>query len=116
MNFHLEEQQRKICEKFNCRPDIPLAGSKLGISKSAIGGTIAPIHGLRHPAEKGTNGWYIWAGEWEDREDFFLPLHVDHIQSLLPAIEQYLALPAGWRFLIAGGYEDVWFDVSLLAI
>lgn len=75
-----------------------------------------PIHGLRHPAENGTNGWYIWAGEWEDIEDFFLPLHVDHIRSHLPAVEQYLALPPGWRFLIAKDYEDVWFDASLLAI
>jgi hypothetical protein len=28
----------------------------------------------------------------------------------------YLALPPGWRFLIAPDYEDVWFDESLLHI
>lgn len=29
---------------------------------------------------------------------------------------RYLALPPGWRFVIgADGYEDVWYDASLLA-
>jgi hypothetical protein len=28
----------------------------------------------------------------------------------------YLALPAGWRFLSAPGYEDIWFDDGLLNI
>jgi hypothetical protein len=26
----------------------------------------------------------------------------------------YLALPPGWRFLLAPGYEDVWYDPTLL--
>ena len=28
-------------------------------------------------------------------------------------IKKYLGLAPGWRFLIAGDYEDVWFDERL---
>jgi hypothetical protein len=34
----------------------------------------------------------------------------DYCPSILP----YLALPPGWRVLLAPGYEDVWFDGELL--
>ncbi len=30
--------------------------------------------------------------------------------ALSPEVLPYLALPPGWRFLIADGYEDGWFD------
>jgi hypothetical protein len=29
---------------------------------------------------------------------------------------KYLALPPGWRFLIATNHEDVWFDAALLDV
>jgi hypothetical protein len=29
-------------------------------------------------------------------------------------LTKYLGLAPGWRFLIAPGYEDVWFDEILL--
>lgn len=49
-----------------------------------------------------------------EEADFFLPLHVEHVGQWCPEVEPYLALPPGWRFLIAPGYEDVWFDPTLL--
>jgi hypothetical protein len=57
----------------------------------------------------------VWAGEeLSQSPDFFLPLHVEHLGEWCPEIEPYLALPPGWRFLIAPGYEDVWFDPDIL--
>ena len=65
--------------------------------------------------EAGTCGWYIWAGEeLSDTPDFFKPLHAAHIREWCPQVEPYLGLAPGWRFLITGNYEDVWFDPSLL--
>jgi hypothetical protein len=29
---------------------------------------------------------------------------------------KYLGLAPGWRFLVAPGYKDVWFDAKLLNI
>jgi len=75
-----------------------------------------PIHGMRTPPIGTTNGWYIWCGDLSDADDFFAPLHVDHIGDYLPAVAEYLDLPPGYRFLIDGmGYEDVWFDANLLS-
>ena len=89
---------------------------KVGISLNVRNG-IMPINGLRHPPEGDTTGWYIWAGEeFSEDSEFFKPLHVEHLSSWCPEIQKYLGLPPGWRFLVDGSYEDVWYDKSLLNI
>jgi hypothetical protein len=112
----IEELQRDICKKFGAdyRPSPP--SLKVGVSLNVRDGII-PINGFRHPPEGDTTGWYIWAGEELSNDpDFFKPLHVEHLDEWCPQIKKYLGLAPGWRFLIAGDYEDVWFDESLLAI
>lgn len=106
--------EHSVCERHGVSPRMPAAGSKLGIALSTL--ESLPINGLRLNEEKGTNGWYIWCGgEMSKDDDFFSPLHVEHIEQFLPAISGYLALPPGYRFLVDGkGYEDVWFDPELL--
>jgi hypothetical protein len=109
-----EEEQRAVCDRFGIEPDYPDAGSKLGVGRTVANG-IQSVNGLRHRPENGTNGWYIWTSEdFPSGDDAFLPLHIEHIADHLPSVEHYLALPAGWRFLIADGYEDVWYDDTLL--
>lgn len=90
-------------------------GSKVGIARNVREGLL-PLNGLRHPPEGDTNGWYIWAGEGgpSSDPDFFVPLHVEHLVRWCPEVLRFLALPPGWRFLVAGEYEDVWEDASLL--
>jgi len=74
-----------------------------------------PIHGLRYPETDDMSGWFIWCGELSTAEDFFSPLHVEHVTDHLPAVMEYLDLPPGYRFLIDGNdFEDVWFDEALL--
>src|SRR3954468_13469571 len=102
-----------VCVRFGLMPDPPPPGAKLGVSRSALEGEW-PLHGLRHRAEHGTSGWYLWAGEYSADPDFFVPLHVEHIAERLPAAVQYLSLPPGSRFLLAPRHEDVWQDPSLL--
>jgi hypothetical protein len=73
-----------------------------------------PVHGLRHRPEQRTSGWYVWTGELAADGDFFRPWHASHLLERCPEIRRHLALPPGSRFLIGPGYEDVWFDPSLL--
>ena len=76
-----------------------------------------PINGLRHPPERGTSGWYLWAGtSFPAAADAFQPTHAHHLLQRCPWVLPYLELAPGWRFLIAPGYEDVWFDKTLLDI
>ena len=105
-------EQVKTCSRYEVAYDPPKENEKLGIALSSIGQL--PINGLRHNSENGTCGWYIWCGEQMGEEsDFFKPLHASHISEYLPQIEKYLALPVGYRFLVADDYEDVWYDDAI---
>ena len=110
----VSRQQRDLCHRYGADfvPSPP--NLKVGIARNVRDG-ILPINGLRHPAAGDTTGWYIWAGdELSDDPDFFLPLHVEHLVEWCPDALRFLGLPPGWRFLVAGEYEDVWEDPSLL--
>jgi hypothetical protein len=87
---------------------------KVGISRN-VKDRVLPINGLRLKPESGTSGWFLWAGEhMSDDPDFFVPLHVAHIEDWCAPVVKFLGLPPGWRFLCAGDFEDVWEDRSLL--
>jgi hypothetical protein len=112
----LSDIQKSICQSFGAsflQCDELL---KIGISKD-FDSLRFPINGLRHPPQGDTTGWYIWSGEkYSEDPDFFVPLHTKHLNDRYPEIAKYLGLGPGWRFLIAPGQEDVWFDASLLRI
>jgi hypothetical protein len=103
-----------VCNQYQVE-FVPSPGSlKVGVSLNIRSGT-QPINGLRHQPVGDTTGWYIWGGEdLSTAPDFFVPLHVEHLVDWCPQVIRYLGLPPGWRFLVADGYEDVWFDDTLL--
>lgn len=95
-------------------PDPVAPDEHVGVANNVRSGQV-PINGLRHPREGDSSGWFFWSGGEPSREaDFFNPIHAAHLDDWCPAVIPYLELPAGWRFLIAPGYEDVWFDEDLL--
>lgn len=109
MAKYLSEQQISICKRFGAEPLPARPDLKVGVSRN-LKDHPAPWNGMRNNIEGDTTGWYIWAGEWSDDPEFFVPLHVKHLAAWRPEVLPYLALPPGWRFLIAPGYEDVWFE------
>jgi hypothetical protein len=112
----LARLQQETCARFGAEFDPVHNGLKVGVAAN-VRGTVQRINGLRHPPAGDTTGWYIWAGDvLSEAEDFFMPLHVAHLEEWCPEILRYLALPPGWRFSAAKDYEDVWFDASLLDI
>ena len=110
----LDDVMRAVCARhgveFVAIPDDATAG----IADNVVAGAY-PLNGLRH--RRGTaSGWFIWAGHEPGRcNDFFKPRHVRHLHASCPEVLPMLGLPEGWRFLIARGYEDVWFDEQLLS-
>jgi len=107
-------QQKAICQKYGASYFPSPDGLKVGIALNVKQG-LRPINGLRHPTAGDTTGWYIWAGEaLSDAPDFFSPLHVEHLSQWCPDAQKFLGLPPGWRFLIDGDHEDVWYDELLL--
>src|SRR4051812_28508358 len=110
------EKQKAVCASHKVHFHSVEPRSVIGIAMNVRMG-LMPLNGLRHPPTGGSSGWYIWAGEQLSTDsDFFKPLHAEHMVGWCPKILKFLALPPGWRFLVANEYEDVWFDSALLNI
>jgi hypothetical protein len=115
MGEKISIEQKNICLKYNTEFVESPNHFKVGISLNLKGQIQFPINGLRHQPEEDTTGWYIWAGEYSSNEDFFVPLHVEHLITWCPLIIKYLGLPPGYRFLIGeNNYEDIWVDKNLI--
>jgi hypothetical protein len=111
---NVSDEQLEVCRRLGINPCPSPEDSKVGVASNIRTG-LQPINGLRHPPEGDTTGWYLWAGEvLRTDADFFQPLHVKHLAEWNPAVLPYLALPPGWRFLLAPDYVDVWHDPALL--
>ena len=112
----LVEQQTEICRKFSAQYEAFDLDLMVGVSKNFISGAL-PLNGLRHPQEGHSCGWFLWAGEdFSEAGDFWEVWHANHLLDRCPEIVKYLGLAPGWRFLVAGDYEDVWFDEKLLEV
>ena len=110
-NVHIE-RQKVICEKYESKWNPINKKLKVGIGSDL---NADPIHGLRHPEENGTTGWYIWTGEYSESNDFFKPICAEHLLQIRPDLIKYLGLDIGYRFLIdKKEYEDVWYDEKLI--
>src|SRR5687768_3988563 len=111
-----EDAQEMICRAHGAAYVSLDMTSKVGVARDLSEGRL-PINGLRHPPDAGTSGWFLWSGiELPQDEDFFVPLHAHHLEDWCPIVIKFLGLPPGWRFLLAGDHEDVWYDPSLLSV
>ncbi len=108
------QEQRRICAAVGAEWSPVSAERRVAVAED-LRHDLVPVNGLRHPPEGRTTGWFLWAGEeMSSAADYFAPLHVAHLAEWRFEVIPYLGLPPGYRFLIAPGYEDVWFDASLL--
>lgn len=112
-NTHIDKQ-KEICKK-NSSAWKPINKKlKIGVSTNL---DKDPINGLRYPAENGTTGWFIWTGEYSEKDDFLQPICAEHLLQQRPEIIKYLGLDIGFRFLADNkGYEDIWYDENLIKI
>ena len=114
-----QAQQTSVCEHFGVERVVPDPDRNSGVSNNIINGAFYnsetwPLHGCRYLPTATTTGWYIWAGDATTDDDFYKPVHTAHLETWAADAVPYLGLPPGWRFLLAPGHEDVWFDESLL--
>jgi hypothetical protein len=110
----MNDEQHTICKKYNSEyiyfnPLINVGANIASLDKQ-------PIYGVRINPTTDTSGWYFWGGDYSDADDFFQPVHGKHIVELHPELEKYLALQAGFKFIVDNeGYEDVWYDPSSIS-
>lgn len=93
-NVHID-RQKEICEKYQSKWNPINKKLKVGIGSDLNSN---PIHGLRHPRDKGTTGWFIWTGEYLEADDFFKPLCAEHLLQICPELIKYFGLDIGFRF------------------
>jgi hypothetical protein len=109
----INDMQRQFCDSKGIPFDGFRGSLKTGVALSTLGQV--PWNGLRHPARGETSGWYIWCGEaFSEAPDFFASLHTSHIYEKYPELTKVMGMAPGYRFLLAHGYLDVWYDPSLL--
>lgn len=109
----IAKTQTDLCKKYGSPVVLPNYDLKIGIALDSL--ETMPISGVRVKPENGTDGWYIWGGEYSSDDDFFKPVHASHVKDILPQVLPYLALAPGYKFIIDDeGYEDVWYDPELL--
>lgn len=107
------QDQRQICIKNGALPNPPRHSDTLHIARKTVG--MLPINGLRRPSKNGDCGWYIWCGyEPPEESEFFQEMELTPFLKKMPELEKFLALPPGYRFLLAGAHVEVWYDSGLL--
>lgn len=114
----IEKEQKDVCRRLNLSWN-PVDLKLMIAFNDSLFSIVQPINGLRHPKENKIDGWYLWSGDEivQNNNDFFKPIHVEHLIEKQPLVLKYLGLPYGYRFQIDhNGYEDVWFDNSILEI
>ena len=85
------KSQDVVCQRLNISPLYPDLSLKIGLAIQTKGKN--PTTGMRASPENGTEGWYIWSGEYSEDPDFFKPIHIHHLLEVWPEIIPYLALP-----------------------
>jgi hypothetical protein len=111
--------QQPICEHFGVEYLPPDPDENCGVAGNVIDGRYAqegtyPLTAVRHRAEHGTSGWYVWAGEYSDAADFFMPVHTFHLEFYCPDLVPFLALPPGWAVDITPEGATAGFNPALL--
>ncbi|AJO79184.1 hypothetical protein [Pseudomonas sp. MRSN 12121] len=101
-------QQKAVCDRYGLPVLVP--EDMIAVALATLGRS--PIYGTRIALPEGGNvSWFIHCGDYSDAEDFYQPVHAEHLHERLPHVMNYLCLPAGARFIIdTEGYEDVWIE------
>ena len=106
------DEQRRVCEQYKATfvPRLPVL--KVGICARREGRNSADSW-----IEDGSRPWHDGlvhlAQATSQAERVFHRCTLNTCQSGVLR-RQFLGLPPGWRFLIADGFEDVWYDAKLL--
>lgn len=98
--------QMKICRQYGL-PDVP-PEDMVALAVATIGKM--PIYGQRNFLSAEENiSWFFYCGESSSADDFYQPLHTEHLREMLPSVIKYLRLPPGSKFIIDDqGHEEVW--------
>ena len=103
------ELQRECCENYGSA-FLPSETNQLVVVSDGVLEGITHIEGVRYPSPIHMTGWWLTTDEYDGNIDSLKNIHYKHIMAKLPKVAMYLALSYGYRFLLLGEDEHVWFD------
>ncbi|MGH1542602.1 MAG: immunity protein Imm33 domain-containing protein [Arenicella sp.] len=69
-----------------------------------------PVEGVRYQSPKHMTGWWVTTDRYNGDVDSLKTVHFSHIIEKRPDLAIYMALPSGYRFILGGADDSVWFD------
>ena len=105
---HLLEVQQKCCEHYSAQYTPVDEEQMVVISDGVYEGL--PLEGVRYPSPDHMSGWWLTTDEYNGDTSSLKTVHYIHIVESRPEVAIYMALPPGYRFMLGGEQEQVWFD------
>ena len=109
---NLIDIQKKCCENYGS-PHLPCESNQLVVVCNGVLKGKTQIEGVRYPSPIHMTGWWLTTDDYDGNVDSLKNIHYKHIVKQLPQIAIYLGLPYGYRFLLGGDKEHVWFDENI---
>ena len=107
--MNLSENQKACCEHYKTDFIPPTQEQLVTISEGVLEGA-HEIEGVRYPSPDHMSGWWLTTDLYNGDVGSLKTVHFSHIEEALPQVSQYMALPFGYRFVLGGESEHVWFD------
>lgn len=104
--------QKECCDHYEAALIPPTEELLVVISKGVYEGVV-PIEGVRYPSPKHMSGWWLTTDEYDGNTESLITVHYSHIVEKRPEVAIYMALPFGYRFLLGGEEDCVWFDTEV---
>ena len=101
--------QEKCCSHYKVKPDFISETQMIVISKGIYEGVV-PVEVVRYASPKHMSGWWLTTDDYNGDTNSLVTVHYKHILDKRPELAIYMALPVGYRFLLGGESEHVWFD------
>jgi hypothetical protein len=105
----LNENQKACCNHYNADFIPPNQDQMVAISEGVLSGALE-IEGVRYPSPEHMSGWWLTTDLYNGDVNSLKTVHFSHVAEARPEIAQYMALPFGYRFVLGGKSEHVWFD------
>ena len=105
----IEEFKSKCCVHYGADYLPPQMNQLVVISEGIYEGEV-PVEGIRYASPEHMSGWWLTTDLYNGDTETLKTVHYQHICDKRPDLAIYMALPYGYRFLLGGKEEHVWFD------
>ncbi len=109
-NFEeIQQTQQECCEHYSSNYT-PTELEQLVVISDGIYEGAVPVEGVRYPSPSHMTGWWLTTDNYNGDVDTLQSVHFRHIVEKRPELAIYMGLKPGYRFLLGGKDEHVWFD------